>query len=218
MPALTKAQMRTRLHRKLGNRSDLATNIDDALGDAQDQLEADPHLMPWWMEKDTEVLAANISTVANTKTVAVPTGFLMETEDGGFFREDSSADSGYVKLVKDDFDALLASGTYSGTGKPKRYALKDDTLYLFPTPDAVYTLRGVFFKADDVLSGDSDTNGWSTHASRLLMSLAGLEVAEELGYSRHKEEFTNRYNKSYSDLKKQIVQRRLAAATDSAGD
>jgi hypothetical protein len=186
MAALTLAQMRTRVARRFGGRTDLNTEIDDAINDSIQMME-EGTLMPFFLRKDTND-SANLVTVADQQHIVLPTDFLIEHEDGGFFRNDTSETVVWQQLEKDDFDALNNNADLQGTGKPTKYAIAGVNIYLFPIPDAVYTVRAIYNAAQDALSADGDTNGWTNYAPTLIINMAVERIAQEHGYTRQRDE------------------------------
>lgn len=165
----------TRIQRILGMRSDLETEIIDALKDAQVELEQLPEL-PWFLI--TEV--SSIATVSGESRVPIPADFIREVprdEDGGLFWFDSTAavDEQWIELEKIGLNTLR-NAYQSKSGPPEAYAL--DALYyrIGPTPDDAYTLKQVYYAKDDVLSTNIE-NKWLLHAAQLMIGRAGQKVA-----------------------------------------
>lgn len=96
-----------------------------------------------------------VATVAGTATVALPADFLKA-------RAIDVLDSGeYRPLVK---FAIAQTYRYTQRGTPDGYMQIASNLELFPTPDAVYTIRLRYMPVATPLVGDSDAidvpNGW----------------------------------------------------------
>ncbi|MAH46438.1 hypothetical protein CMI37_11440 [Candidatus Pacearchaeota archaeon] len=166
-----------RIRRGLGYRgTDKDTEIVEALQDTQQELEQGDFL-PWFLL--SEVTSA--VTVSDEERVALPSGFLRETdwEDALYYFDGDAADASDVwnELPKDSISYLR--DVYPGVGSPLAYALDDEYYRLFPTPDDVYTLKQMFFKADTTL-GDNVENKWLTHAHKWMIGETGLVMAEDL--------------------------------------
>lgn len=161
----------TRIQRVLGFHTGLSTEIIDALQDAQQELEFEPEL-PWFLLTDV----TELSTTKDEEKLATPTGFIREWEDDALFYFDSAAadEDKYTPLNKDDVQFLR--GDLPGSGTPKKYALVDSNFFIFPTPDAVYKIRLVYYKEDTVLSSNVE-NGWLKNMPTLMVGVAGLKVA-----------------------------------------
>lgn len=87
----------------------------------------------------------------------------------------------------------------TATGEPSRYAYYNDTVKLWPTPDAVYTLQITGLAQIDAPAEDTDENAWTVEAQDLIVGrvketlcrgqfrdpegaqLARAEVTEALG-------------------------------------
>lgn len=123
--------------------------INDAVGEYCDMLDA-----TW--EGYRDVTGANISTVANTATVALPTDFLKARA------VDIRIDGRWYPLTR--LTVKLTYGYDDSTGQPTGYRIQGSLVELFPTPDAVYAIRLRYVPAADVLVDDTDSidipNGW----------------------------------------------------------
>lgn len=157
------------------NDSNLDTTIITVANVVQERLEQSPEL-PWFLFLDTNVEGTNLTTVADTETVAVPDGFLREVEDLEYvlFVQDSSQDDPWVPLTKDDYSVLKAR--YTGTGSPKHYDLLGDYLYLRKIPDDSYTLRLLYHGADDAIVAGTSENRWMKYASDWIMAETGFVI------------------------------------------
>ena len=157
---------------RLGFRTDKSAEIVAELKFWQTEFEHDD-VLPWFLL--SEVTTA--STITGEERVYLPTGFLREYEEGFLWRYDAAEDDPWIELGKDDYDALKAAKT--GTGPPTHYALRGSYFTLHPTPDAVYTLKLLFYKSDTVLSSNIE-NGWLREFPGLLLGAAGVTMASAL--------------------------------------
>lgn len=137
---------------------------------AQIQAERGP-VLPWFL-----VTPQTASTIADTEALALPPGFLRAVEGGHLFVTSSSGKK--TRLRRKDYDYLTSQYSSSDTGQPKYYAILGSQIYLFPTPDAAYTISYVSYIADEVLTADGSANNWSTYYPDLLMGIAGLRLTE----------------------------------------
>ena len=160
----------TQIQRILGFRTDLSTECINALQDAQVELESRADLRPWFLL--TDPTATFLSTTKDVETVALPSDFLEEYEGDALFYFDSAAadEDKWTPLAKDDIPFLRKE--LSGSDTPLAYALVGTTLHIFPTPDAVYTLRQSYYKADSVLTTNIE-NDWLKYAPQLMIGTAG---------------------------------------------
>jgi len=161
---------------RLGNRTDTAMRDKIIAEMAQvitTKLEGEFPL-PWFLlTRD-----ATLVTVADTETVAVPTNFLGEWEDGGLARIDANGKE--VKLVRDDYATIR--DRKDGSGTPDYYDLVGDNYYLRDIPDAVISLVVWYFATAVSIAGTygdaaNVENGWLKHASDLVLAETGLVIA-----------------------------------------
>ncbi len=166
---------------QLGFRSNQDANIISCLKLAQTQLELQP-TKPWFLISEDSYAF----TSSGEQRIAIPTDFLQEVDEAvlRYVPEDSTDPSEEVDLWKDDYDALrknYANWTNSvtglSTGAPEAYCLLDGYFRIFPTPDATYRLRMIYYAQDDVLSTNIE-NQWLKYAPLLLMGKAGRMISE----------------------------------------
>lgn len=206
---MTRDEAVARVHLLLGNRSDQATNIQNALQDVQARLEREDTL-PWFLR--TEI--SSTTTTVSEERVAVPTDFLAEWEDDALWYFNSAAtdpEDVWVKLQKAENDLLRAK--YPGSGAPKAYSLDGMNYRIFPTPDDVYTLKQIYYAADTVLTTNI-TNGWLTNLSELLIGMAGQEVGFPLGLSETR---INRFRELESNGRTRLIRKNLELAMTNRG-
>ncbi len=173
------ARIKSRLQRSTDTALD--TSIINEMQFVQQYILEEGSFLPWFLL--TDYTDAGFITVANTETVAVPTNFLREAEEGALWIDNSAddPDAPWVEVPKDDYDALRNSSLYDGTGKPKRFALVGNNLYLKKTPDAAYLLRMLAFFKDTVLSTNIENN-WLKYAADWVIAETGVIMA--LNYIR----------------------------------
>ena len=114
--------------------------------------------------------------------------------DQEFYTESDAAD--IANLVKIDYVSLLTgdqpfqllpmrpseieflSTNGTSTGQPNWFLLYDESIRLYPVPDAIYTVRiaGVLKTAAPATDAEA-SNPWMTKAERLIRSRAKLELA-----------------------------------------
>lgn len=161
-----------RVQRPLGFRSDKATEIVDALQDAQVELESSAEL-PWFLR--TEV--SSISTVSAEERIEVPDDFLREWEDDALWYFNAGASEAadiWTELVKDELTFLR--NNLPGSGVPQAYALDGNNFRIFPTPDAVYVLKLIYYQRDTLLTSNVE-NLWLKHIPFLLIGKAGIQLS-----------------------------------------
>ncbi len=163
---------------QLAFRTTLSSNIITHLQMAQQELELAPSL-PWFLISEDSY----IDTTSSEQRIPVPDDFLDETDEAvlRYVPTTPSADDPEVDLLKDDYDSLRKAymDTTTGTiqeGPPESYAILGNYFRLFPTPDDVYRLRMIYYKADDLLDTNIENN-WLKYVPQLLMGRAGKKIA-----------------------------------------
>ena len=215
MAAKTLAQLKTRIARRFGSRTDLATQITDALEDAQHTFEHSGFVHScWFLAEDDPAL----SGTANQRTLALPTGFLAENEQYDFCLFVQNADGKWIGLVRDTLTALNNDiGDVETAEYPTHYALTDTGYDLYPKPTLANTYRSLYMKEDSVLAADGDSNLWSTHAYQLLTAAAGLQVASELMNADKINEFAALTQTHRTALRNFAITRRESGGTMNMG-
>jgi len=203
---MTRDEAIIRIRRYLGFRTDLQTEIIDALRDAQVELE-EAEFLPWFLL----VEVASISTTADEERVPVPSDFIRESEETALWYYDAAADADarWVELKKADIDTLR--NVYQDeTGVPKAYALDQLYFRIKPTPDAVYTLKlGSYFAQDTVLSTNVENN-WLKHVPNLMIGKAGMLVAAPVRDANAYGQFQKMESEGMATLIKQNTAREMA--------
>ena len=202
--ALTLFQLQARLRRRFGGRTDIDTQIVDALNDAIIELEEGP-VMPWFLMEDKQDLVVS----ANTNSVALPSDFLVESQevDSTYYRDSSNR---WRALAKDTLSALIRADM--GTAEtPSHYALSGTLLYVFPTPTKETTLRLIYFRRSEILDPDAnEINEWTEYAPLLVMTRAGARLAQELRYADVRTEFESEFITRYDNLRRMNIAREQA--------
>lgn len=85
-------------------------------------------------------------------------------------------------LLPMDFEELkLLTDTPSGSSRPVRYARRNDAMYLYPKPDAVYTIRlSGHYKVEPPESSGEANNKWMTKAYYAVKHLAKAKLYAQL--------------------------------------
>lgn len=197
---------RARIQFGLGRRTDLADEINDSLQDVQVRLEQEDAL-PWFLR--TEI--SSTTTTAAEERVGVPSDFLAEWEDDAlwYFNDTASEpEDVWTKLQKSETDLLRAK--YPGSGTPKAYSLDGTYFRIFPTPDAVYTLKQIYFAADQVLSTNIE-NKWLKYVPELLIGIVGQEMGVPIGLSAARfERFRQLESEGRTRIRRKNLQLELA--------
>jgi hypothetical protein len=161
------------LMNRLGQRTGttLRAKVVDEINASIEEIEKGSFL-PWFLEtENTEV------TVASTRTIALPTGFLREIENRSIQILDG--DSKWQLLKKLRIEDLDSQFRNASEGRPTRYALSGLNIFVGRTPNDVYTIDFPYMKATTAItdSGAAATNPWLTNAHNWILSHAGVTVA-----------------------------------------
>lgn len=138
---------------RCGNRKGHATMLEGEITSAIIELE-EGVFHPWFLLTTDNTL----TTTADVETVALPSDFMAEYEDG-FVWVTGSGDA--KRLTKVNISDIMDSESYSG--EPSYYAITGGAIHLYPTPDKAYTLRVAYYKRSGTVS---DTNAWMVNASQ----------------------------------------------------
>lgn len=163
----------------LGFTTILQEPIERELKFAQTRLENGP-IRPWFLKEDR----AFTFTTLGEQRILLPADFLEEDEDSAlWYAPDNGAPD--QEIVKTDLDFLIKNQeNFPGTdaagvalpGVPQFYAISGQYFRLFPTPDAVYKIRMIYFKSDTALDSNIE-NKWMKYAPWLVIGEAGRTVA-----------------------------------------
>lgn len=158
----TLAQMRSRIADDL-DRSDLSSQIDKAINRAIKYYQG----RRFWFNETT----GTFTTVADQRTYGSADGLPSDIVEIDF-----------LKIALTSLDDPITPRTYSWienidlgnnlTGEPTDYALYQEKVYLYPIPDATYTITVSYQQSYSELSSDSDTNDWTTEAEDLIEARA----------------------------------------------
>lgn len=76
--------------------------------------------------------------------------------------------------------------TGTETGEPTRYAEYGSSVYLWPTPEAAYTLTFLGVTSVAIPATDNDSNIWTTEAYDLISAHAKFRLYDALWYDRER--------------------------------
>lgn len=168
----TLAVMKARIASEL-DRSDITSSIASAIQDAIDEFEP----TRFWFN---ESRALTFATVAAQR--------IYTSADASWISNIIAVDAMFVIQSSQNYDLSRVdaptneymSDINAQSGRPYEWAYYEKEIWLYPIPDAVYTVRalGHFRPAD--LSGDSDTNVWTTEAERLIRRRAKQVLFQEV--------------------------------------
>lgn len=161
----------------MGFRTDLAPTIVSTMQFVQTLLERGQP-KPWFLLSEDSL----VQTTIGDERVEVPQNFLEEHNSLPFrYRPANFPTADEIELRKDEYDLLkrnfAPSTILPGTTQiPQAYAKVGNYFRIFPTPDANYMLRLIYYAQDVVLTSNV-TNGWLTWVPDLLIGKAGKLVS-----------------------------------------
>jgi hypothetical protein len=154
----TLAQLYTRIildlrRTDMGSGGDLEQAKIDAVADAIENY-ADEQ---FWFNRSS----GTVSTVANTATVALPSGMRLASVVTYLGTE-------VAKVPLEAIEAMVNAST-PATGPPEKWAEDGSSIHLYPTPNAVYSLA-IYGIAD--LGVPVTSNAWTVEGFRLILGEA----------------------------------------------
>lgn len=181
------------------------------------------HELPWFLEVDSNVEGTNMTTTATIETVNLPSNFLRESDERKWplLRVDSSEESGFFPLEK--VDITIAVGRYTTgdgavqAGRPIKYDIVGEKVYLRYIPDAAYTLRLFYFKSDTVLDSNIE-NQWLKYAADLVIAETCRQTAEDLQYQKLIDKFRQDGLLARERVRRETISRREAGFMRQMGD
>lgn len=136
------------------SRDDLTTNIRQEILSA---IEYYKQRRFWWNET-----TGTTTTVASTNYVSLPSDFV----DLDILQ--ITVGSNTTKLLQQTYDDIVGWDINGQTGQPTSFALYQDRVRLYPTPNDAYTITFHYVKALAELSDDADENAWLTDGEELI--------------------------------------------------
>lgn len=157
----TLANTRNRIADDL-NRSDLTSQINTAINRAIKHYE----MTPFWFREEK----ATFATVAGQKIYTTSDG--IPTDISEIVYAEVSDNNGTYQLTQRSVDWVEINNPDDGQGVPTDFAFFENSIYLYPVPDAVRTVTLFYIERYAELSADADTNSWLTNAQDLIEARA----------------------------------------------
>lgn len=196
---MNRADMVTRIRRRLGYNTGLNVNIiTDAIDDAQNELE---ELMekPWFLESEE----ATIECTPDEERVPVPGNFISLIPEQDLYVVDGNSVRWPLTPVTTSqlrrTDKLILSNRVI-TGVPQFYALQGEYFRLYPIPQLNYQLKLIYYKRLIKMAADEDENDWAKHSPNCLIGKAGMIITAANGDTDRYIEFEKTYNNAYAAL------------------
>ena len=133
------------------DRDDLSARIPEFIGLCEARFNRSLRI------RAMETLDTSVSTVADTKTIALPTGYVQ-------MRDIHITGDPLVQLQYVTPEIMNRIHAGSVAGRPEVYTIIGENIVLGPTPDAVYSTSMLYYKTFDALSDSSPTNWVITNA------------------------------------------------------
>lgn len=144
---------------------------------------ASEHDWPW-LET-----SATLTTAAGTATYSVPADWMRTRtlQVSGSSPMDSS-------LSREQVDGWFPDSVNS-SGEPLFFVVSGDTLRLYPTPDAVYSVTHVYYKSETVLAAGSDVPLMPAWAQGILIWGAASHLLRRTGQDARADEAQVQYDR-----------------------
>lgn len=149
--------MRSRIEDYL-DRSDLETQVTLAINRAIEYYEKERF---WFNEK-----TGTFSTVANQKNYSSSDS--IPTDMAQIDYVEVTASGKEYELTPRTYDYIKELIGFDMTGQPTDYAYYQENFYLYPVPNAVYTITVSYQQKYTALSADTDENDFTTDAEDLI--------------------------------------------------
>lgn len=117
--------------------------------------------------------ALSLTTVAGTATVALPTRYVQMKSI--YVDTDPK-----VKLQPVSLEQGITLRPTSGTGKPRFFATEGDNLRFFPTPDAAYSIVGIYYASFPGLTSTNTANALLTSSPDVYLASSMYELAKHV--------------------------------------
>ena len=174
----------------LGKRSDVADYVGDWINTAYMTLTTGNRV--WGLKKDFYFpeleTSTTASTVDGTAYVSVPTDALIVRTVW-----DSTSDRKLDRIELVTYSEYTGRADTTAEDAPTKYMRRGGYLYLYPTPDAVYSLTIYYRKRPTLLSGASDVTAigaeWDEPLVKLATAQSWLRLQNIEKYKLWREEF-----------------------------
>lgn len=146
------------------NRTDLTTQIQLAINRAIEYFSKNYR---FWFNEKTATFVTVASQFAYSSADSIPTD-MMDID----LVKITLASNNLVPLYPRTYDYIQTRNTGNLSGVPEEYAYYKQSFYLYPIPNAVYTITVSYPKSYAALSAGSDTNDYTTYAEDLIEARA----------------------------------------------
>jgi hypothetical protein len=167
----TYLDMQTRIADEL-DRADLASQIRKAILSAV-AFYAKKHF--WFTESSfTFATVAGQRNYTSSDAAAIATSPSIEILNGSFFGT-------RVPLTKQTFEYIDSKTSQTTSrGEPEDWAYRAQQIWLYPVPDAAYTITAYHIPTLTALSSDSDSNAWTNDAEAMIRARAKWDLVKNV--------------------------------------
>lgn len=173
---VTRTQAVQRINDGLGFRPDghsLEPKIILRLQEAQRDLESGKTLPPFLLLENQ-----TLTLLAGQHSVALPTGFIRESDDNRLHFFNPSSDIAQYLKPKRYSDAVVANLREQGPIGPSIYVIRKTAIDFITLADVDYVMTWDYYKAGALLTSD-DENEWLREAPEWLIGEAGFRIAKD---------------------------------------
>ena len=168
-------------------RDDLTTQIPDFIRLAEQRLRRDLHIRQM-------LKVATADTVADDSTVSLPSDFLA--------MKDLHLDTNPVRVLQfQNTSNFFRNARTTDKGVPTMYTLLGSEFQFAPYPDAVYTLRMVYYHKPDFLSDSNTSNLFLANCPDLLLYGALAEAEPYLMNDERVATWAGLYDRGLASLR-----------------
>ena len=152
------------------NRSDLSTQIKDEINNAIGYYyEA---FRFWFQEK-----IGTFATIASQQAYGTADGTPTDINEIDYVKI-AYASNWNKELMRVTYQEIENYNIGNYTGKPEKFAIYQEKFYLWPIPDAAYTVTVAYTQTYSELSADADTNDFTNYATELIQYRAISAIYE----------------------------------------
>lgn len=173
------AKVRSTVQRRLGFRTDLADTILDVINEVREELDGDERLgHPWFLLSEV----TTTTTVIAEHRVQIPADYIGIEDNFRLYYYNADAEDVEDKWVPiPKVPINWARDLEPGEeGPPVYYDLKGDDFWIFPLPDAEYTIKMMYFGKTAAYTTDGDERDWIMYEPQLVIAKTVLKIATDL--------------------------------------
>lgn len=220
----------TEVQQILGFRSDKVTEITAALSFAQTEREKPGMTFPWWLWKEDQALTP---LTINSQVLALPSDFIQDSpEREGNLRyratgattrtfflkkmDYEQAEKHYFGDWQSDWDTSSTSTSSAiSPGTPTAYVLRQNSIRIYPIPNAAYVLTWSYWGKDTAFS--TGENAWMLNAPWVLIADAAKKLGSDLGNAQAVATASEIATRAESNLFRSVIHRSAAGRSRSMG-